>query len=92
MPIFIESVKVKINPKADWRAIDSPKNKQTVCLFFCHDSPDRLGTLNFDFKFQVFDFKHFQTVKQKKTNKQIHSFGFLENLRRGNLLMVLSDL
>ena len=38
--------KGQIKPKADWRAIDSPK-KQTNAndfFFFCHDSPEILKT------------------------------------------------
>jgi hypothetical protein len=79
------SSKGQIKPKADWRAKDSPKKRtnKRICFVFCHESPEIL-------EISISSFKYFRTVKQK--NKQIHSFGLWENLRRANLLTVLSDL
>ena len=54
-------------------------------LFFYLDDSEILETRDFDFKFQVF-----LDCKAKKTF--VRSFGFWENLRRANLLTVLSDL
>ena len=77
----MEATKGQIKPKADWRAIDSPKKRTNE--FFFHDSPEILEIL-------ISSFKYFRTVMAK--NKQIHSFVFWENLWSANLLSVLSDL
>ena len=58
--------KAQIKPKADWRAVDSPKKQMNEFVLFA--------------------------VNSKKQTKQIRLFVFRENLRRINLLWVLSDL
>ena len=60
----MQVTKGQIKPKADWRAVDSPKKQTNKFVFFA--------------------------VKSKKA--KIRSFVFWENLRRANLLTVLSDL
>ena len=76
--------KVQIKPRADWRAIDSPKKRTNKFGFFAMAVRKYLKL-----QIETSSFKYFRTVKQKK---QIGSFGFWENLRRANLLTVLSDL
>ena len=81
------AIKGQIKPKADWRAIDSPK-KRTNEIFFCHDSPEILETWNFDFKFQVYS-----DCKAKKQNKLVSSvFGRIYGAPMPNMLTVLSGL
>ena len=77
--------KGQIEPKADWRAIDSPKKHMNEFGFFAMTVQKYLKL-----EILISSFKYFQTVKQKK--KQIRSFSFWENLRHANLLMILSDL
>ena len=79
-----EFFKGQIKPKADWRAIDSPKKRTNEFVFFAMTVRKYLKL-----EISISSFKYFRTVKQKK---QIGSFGFWENLRRANLLTVLSDL
>ena len=75
--------KGQIKPKADWRAIDSPKKRTNEFdCYLCHDSLKILEIL-------ISNVKYFRIVKQK----QICSFGFWENLRCVNLPpTVLSDI
>ena len=55
--------KGQIKPRADWRAIDSPKKRTNEFLFFLLYSPEILETWNFDFKFQVFPDGHGKKTK-----------------------------
>ena len=77
------SSKGQIKPKEDWRAIDPLKKERTkrICCFFAM-------TIWKYLKLEI-EIKYFWTVKEKT---QIRSFSFWENLRRANLLTVLSDL
>ena len=80
----IEGAKGQVKPKADWRAIDSPKKRTNKFVFFAMTVRKYLKL-----EIETSSFKYFRSVKQKN---QIGSFGFWENLRRANLLTVLSDL
>ena len=64
------TAKGQIKPKADWRAIYSPKKRKNEFVFFCHNSPEILETWNLNFKFQVFP-----DCKAKKTSSFVRFLG-----------------
>ena len=76
--------KGQIKPKADWRAIDSPKKTINEFVFFAMTVRKYLKL-----EISISSFKYFRTVKQIK---QIRSFVFWENLWHAHLLSVLFNL
>ena len=78
--------KGQIKPKADWRAIDSPKKRTNEFFFFAKTVRKFLKL-----EIKISSLNYFQTFMAKR-QKQIRPFVFWENLWRTNLLLVLSDL
>ena len=64
------STKGQIKPKADWRAIDSPKKRTNEFVFFAMTVRKYLKLV-----VSISSFKYFRTVKQKKTNWFVRFLG-----------------
>ena len=62
--------KGQIKPKADWRAIDSPKKRTNEFVFFAMRVRKYLKL-----EIETSSFKYFRTVKQKKTNWFVQFLG-----------------
>ena len=60
----------QIKPKADWRAIDSPKKRTNEFGFFAMTVGKYLKL-----EILISSFKYFRTVKQKKPNSFIRFLG-----------------
>ena len=68
---ILKFAKGQMKPKADWRAIDSPKKRTNEFVFFLLYGPEILETRDFDFKFQVFP----DCKAKKKTNSFVRFLG-----------------
>ena len=84
MQIGTVNPKGQIKPKADWRAVDSPKNRTNEFVFFA-----MTVRKNLKLEISISSFKYFRTVR---IEKQIRSFVFWEKLRLDNFVSRSTDL